>query len=143
MYGMYSKTNGGILKKNCKKYQDFFPQKSQIRIRPIQLYRVRMRPCQKVPDPSKCTRLLGIKFHVMGITCLFPEKDCLFPGGKPLPELLRLSVKTAEIPLAVAPGGLPVLTGEGLGARRRGERGRREGEIRDQVSHSWKKITRR
>jgi hypothetical protein len=66
---------------------------------------------QKVPDPSESTRLLGIIFHVMGTTCLLPEKDGLFPGGEPVPELLRLSVKTAEIPLAVAPGGLPVLTG--------------------------------
>ena len=49
----------------------------------------------------------------MGITCLLPEKNGLFPGGEPVPELLRLSVKTAEIPLAVAPGGLPVLTGAG------------------------------
>ncbi len=65
----------------------------------------------------------------MGITCLFPEKDCLFPGGEPVSELLRLSVKTAEIPLAVAPGGLPVLTGGGLVAR--GEEG---GEKRDQGS---------
>ncbi len=47
----------------------------------------------------------------MGTTCLLPEKNGLFPGGEPVPELLRLSVKTAEIPLAVAPGGLPVVTG--------------------------------
>jgi hypothetical protein len=62
----------------------------------------------------------------MGITtCLLPEKDGFFPGGEPVPELLRLSVKTAEIPLAVAPGGLPVLTG---GIREKG------GEKRDQGS---------
>jgi hypothetical protein len=66
----------------------------------------------------------------MGITtCLLPEKNGLFPGGKPVPELIRLSVKTAEILLAVAPGGLPVVTGGGLGAR--GEKG---GEKRDQGS---------
>jgi hypothetical protein len=103
---------------------------------PKQLFRIR--PSQKVSDPSECPRLLGIISHVMGITtCLLPEKNGLFPGGEPVPELLRLSVKTAEIPLAVAPGGLSVLTGGGLGRK-----GERRG-IRDQVSHSWKKIKRR
>ncbi len=72
-------------------------------------------------DPTESRTLLGIICHVIGITCLLPEKNGLFPGGEPVPELLRLSVKTAEIPLAVAPGGLPVLTGGGLG--RKGERG--------------------
>jgi hypothetical protein len=91
--------------------------------RQVQLYRVRIRPRRKVSDPSECTRLLGIIFHVIGITCLFPEKNGLFPGGEPVPEILRLSVKTAEIPLAVAPGGLPVLIGGGLGVRGGGRKG--------------------